>query len=191
MVQKLIFASLILTVPLQAEAPYIAPEQSPYTVISTDYSEPYILQEEYIIEEPLPHTKPAATLNITEINPHQPQVSILSDVATAYNKKQLPTQNMALKNVKLAVDADNITLKQILQNIIAQAEPYTGPWEVKWRLKPENQSLLNQKVNLIAEGTFNDFVFHLTDRVRNMTGTQIFVTHFDAARVIIVSDTYY
>lgn len=120
------------------------------------------------------------------------QVSILSDVANKFNlEQQQDTHNVALKNIRLAVDTDNASLKEIINNIIGQAEVHTGPWNVKWRLKPENQHILNQKVNLIAEGTFSDFAYHLTDRVKNMTGTQLFISSFDTARVIIISDTVY
>lgn len=122
------------------------------------------------------------------------QVSILSDVAEKFNAEEAllqATENVDLKNIRLAVDSDNITLEELINDIITKAEEHTGPWKVKWRLKPENEHILNQRVNLIAEGTFGEFTYHLTDRIKNMTGTQLFLSHFDAARVIVISDTVY
>ncbi len=136
---------------------------------------------------------PTGTLNVTEITPQEHhQVSILSDVATAYNNTPDELhKNIALQNVKIAVDADNVTLKSIINDIVQQAAEHTGPWHVKWRLKPENTHIPNQRVNLIAEAGFDEFIYHLTERVRNMTGTQIFINNFNTARVIVISDTYY
>ena len=117
------------------------------------------------------------------------QVSILSDTAKDFNTEAHTVTNTPLALVRLAVDVENITLRNLVQDIVTQAAEHTGPWKVKWRLKPENTSLLSERVNLIAEGTFNDFTYHLGQRVKNMSGIQLFFTNFDAARVIIVSDT--
>lgn len=119
-------------------------------------------------------------------------VTIVSDVAESYHAIPGAEQkNMALASVRMAVDVENTTLQDLIDNIVLQAAEHTGPWRVKWRLKPENKSLLTTRVNLLAEGSFNDFTFHLAERIKNMTGTQLFFSHFNAARVIVVSDTYY
>lgn len=119
-------------------------------------------------------------------------VTIVSDIAESYHAIPSAEQkNMALASVRMAVDVENTTLQELVDNIVHQAAEHTGPWRVKWRLKPENKNLLTTRVNLLAEGSFNDFTFHLAERIKNMTGTQLFFSHFNAARVIVVSDTYY
>lgn len=97
--------------------------------------------------------------------------------------------NVPLEEVRIVIDVEGVTLRDVVAKIVAQAAPYTGPWTVKWRLKPENMPLLDERVNLTAEAKFGDFVNLLSERVRNMTGTSLFVTTFTDARVMIVADT--
>ncbi len=96
-----------------------------------------------------------------------------------------------LEDIKLVVDVENATLRQVVQDVVGQAAQHTGPWRVKWRLKPENMTLLDEQVNLTAEAPFGAFFALLAERVKNLTGTQLFVTVFGASRVILVTDTFY
>jgi hypothetical protein len=100
-------------------------------------------------------------------------------------------QNIALEDIRIVLDVDNITLREMMTQIVTQAASYTGPWTVKWRLKPENMELLDERVNLTAEANFGEFCDLLTERVKNMTGIQLFVTAFASSRVLMVADTYY
>lgn len=102
-----------------------------------------------------------------------------------------PPANVNIEAVNIVVDVENTTLANIMQAIVEQAAAHTGPWTVKWRLKPENAAIADERVNLTAEAPFGQFVDLLTERVRNMTGTNLFVTSFPQARIIMVSDTYY
>lgn len=96
-----------------------------------------------------------------------------------------------LEDIKLVVDVENATLRQVVQDVVGQAAQHTGPWRVKWRLKPENMGLLDEQVNLTAEAPFGAFFALLAERVKNLTGTQLFVTVFGSSRVILVTDTFY
>ena len=100
-------------------------------------------------------------------------------------------QNIALEDVRLVLDVDNISLRDIMGEVVRQAAVYTGTWTVKWRLKTENMGLLDERVNLTAEAPFGAFCQLLTEKIKNMTGTQLFITAFAGARVIMVTDTYY
>lgn len=99
--------------------------------------------------------------------------------------------SLLLENVKLVMDVEDTTLRSLLVKVVRQAAEYTGPWTVKWRLSPENVDLLDERVNLTAEAPFGEFCNLLTERVKNMTGTQLYVTAFNSSRVILVTDTYY
>lgn len=99
--------------------------------------------------------------------------------------------NVALEDIKVVMDVDNVTLREVMAKIVEQAAAYTGPWTVKWRLRPENLDLLDERVNLTAEANFGEFCDLLAERVKNMTGTQLFVTAFAGTRVLLVTDTYY
>lgn len=99
--------------------------------------------------------------------------------------------NIALENIRVVMDVENVTLRDVMANIVKQAASYTGPWTVKWRLQSQNLDLLDERVNLTAEANFGEFCDMLTERVKNMTGTQLFVTAFAGTRVLLVTDTYY
>jgi hypothetical protein len=100
-------------------------------------------------------------------------------------------QNIALENIRIVLDVDNITLREMMTKIVTQAAAYTGPWTVKWRLRPENMELLDERVNLTAEANFGEFCDLLTERVKNMSGIQLYVTAFASSRVLMIADTYY
>lgn len=100
-------------------------------------------------------------------------------------------ENVALENIRLVLDVENVTLRDVMKAIAGQAAVYTGPWTVKWRLKPENMDLLDERVNLTVEAPFGEFCSLLTERVKNMTGTQLFVTAFESSRILLITDTYY
>lgn len=118
-------------------------------------------------------------------------VLMLSPVATEfYAGTESAVTHQPLSNIGLAIDVENTSLETVINNIVADAAGKTGPWSVKWRLKPENEFIKEQKVNLVAEASFDSFVNLLSERVKNMTGVQLFITVFNGARVIIISDTY-
>lgn len=100
-------------------------------------------------------------------------------------------RNVALEKIQVVLDVSNVTLRDVMTQIVQQAANYTGPWTVKWRLSPENAGVMTERVNLTAEADFGSFCDLLTERVKNMTGTQLFVTAFAGTRVLLVTDTYY
>ena len=89
------------------------------------------------------------------------------------------------------LNLENKTLEQVVGHIVEEARDEAGEWEVKWRVSAENNYILNERVNLIAETSLSEFMSYLVDRVNNMTGIQLFVTVFDKSRIIVISDTYY
>jgi hypothetical protein len=115
---------------------------------------------------------------------------VVKDIAEDHVPGGAP-QNISLEQINVVLDVDNASLRDVMAKIVQQAANYTGPWTVKWRLSPENASLLDEKVNLTAEANFGDFCSLLTERVKNMTGIQLHVTAFAATRVLLVADTYY
>jgi hypothetical protein len=123
----------------------------------------------------------AADVSVTE-----PKVVVMEDTIAGGQP-----QNVAMEQVRIVMDVDNVTLREVMQKIVEQAATYTGPWTVKWRLRPENMALMDERVNLTAEADFGEFCTLLTEKVKNMTGAQLFVTAFASSRVLMVADTYY
>lgn len=103
----------------------------------------------------------------------------------------LDDQYAPIEDIVVAVDLENKTLEQVVSHILKEAEGQAGKWAVKWRVSPENNYILSERVNLIAETNLSEFMSYLVDRVNNMTGIQLFVTVFDQSRIIVISDTYY
>lgn len=100
-------------------------------------------------------------------------------------------QNVSLEGIRVVLDVDNVSLREMMTKIVTQAAAYTGPWTVKWRLRPENMDLLDERVNLTAEANFGEFCDLMTERVKNMSGIQLYVTAFASSRVLMIADTYY
>lgn len=100
-------------------------------------------------------------------------------------------RNVSLEKIQIVLDVSDVTLRDVMAKIVEQAAAYTGPWTVKWRLRPENADIMSERVNLTAEADFGAFCSLLAERVKNMTGTQLFVTAFAGTRVLLVTDTYY
>ncbi|MEC9291459.1 MAG: hypothetical protein VX730_03570 [Pseudomonadota bacterium] len=117
-------------------------------------------------------------------------VMLVPETAKAFHEREL-TSYKDLGDIRVAVNIENATLEQIMEDIVSQAEQKTGPWDIAWRLKNENRYLLDDKVNITAESNFDEFVGYMVDRVNNMSGVQLFVKVFNMSRVIVISDTYY
>lgn len=118
------------------------------------------------------------------------KVAVFSDPDRQFHSGGTP-ENVALENVKLVIDVEDVTLREVVNQVVGQAAEYTGSWTVKWRLKPENSAIADERVNLTAQAGFEDFVGLLTEKVRNLTGVQLFMTAYNEARVILITDTYY
>lgn len=108
----------------------------------------------------------------------------------AYDYK-LEDEYAPVEDIVVNIDLENKTLEEVVTHIIDQAADQAGEWKVKWRVSPQNNYILNERVNLIAETNLSEFMSYLVDRVNNMTGIQLFVTVFDKSRIIVISDTYY
>ncbi|MCP5405046.1 MAG: hypothetical protein H6922_02345 [Pseudomonadaceae bacterium] len=117
------------------------------------------------------------------------EVAVFSDPDKQFHPGGKP-ENVALGHVKLVIDVEDSSLREVVNEIVGQAADYTGPWTVKWRLKPENMAIADERVNLTAEAGFEQFVALLTEKVRNMTGVHLFMTAYEQARVILITDTY-
>jgi hypothetical protein len=118
-------------------------------------------------------------------------VAIVSDEAIESIINEPETGYLPISQIRLTVNAERKTLKAIVDDILKQAAPKSGAWNVKWRLSEDNQFLLRERVNLTAETNFEQFMDYLTDRINNMTGINLFVSVFEASRIIVISDTYY
>jgi hypothetical protein len=117
-----------------------------------------------------------------------PTQPTFNERALSVQRARTRTDLMSLRDYKVVVHEDGQTLPQMLEKIITRAEPFTGPWEVRWKLKLDNQDLLTEKFSLDAETTFGEFVSYLAQYLLNDRGVKLSFALFDRERVVLVSD---
>ena len=93
-----------------------------------------------------------------------------------------------LKEARVSMDADNLPLRRLIQNAMDKVTPYTGPWEVKWKLSRENESLLDERFSLNADTSFSKFVSYVAGFVMNYRGVQLNFELYDKDRILLISD---
>lgn len=131
-----------------------------------------------------PHLQPKGTA----IREALPELPTKSDI---YHGAGVVNDGLSLEKQPLIVSLENTPVRDVVQQVLNQLSSKTGAWTLKWRVQPENEDILEEKVNIIAETDFGNFMTYLTERIKNMTGVQLYVSVFNASRVIIVADTYY
>ena len=95
---------------------------------------------------------------------------------------------MDLRQYKVVLHQDNQTLEELLADILKRAEPFTGPWQVRWKISETNRDLMQEKFSLDAEAPFEEFVSYLAQYIVNDRGVKLSVSLFDSERIIVISD---
>jgi hypothetical protein len=75
-----------------------------------------------------------------------------------------------------------------MNEVMTRAEPFTGPWKIKWKISDENKDILSTKFSLDTETSFDEFVSYLAQYLVNDRGVKITFSLFDRDRVIVISD---
>jgi hypothetical protein len=118
------------------------------------------------------------------------QVAVLPDEDTYFSMRGDDTRYQPLQDVRVALDMENVTIRQAVDSIIGSAAPKAGPWKVRWQLAEENRYLLDEPMHITAETTVDEFLAFLTEKVVNMSGVKLNTKVFNIGRVIVISDTY-
>lgn len=95
---------------------------------------------------------------------------------------------MDIRQYKVVVHEDDQTLEELLSKVLNRAEPFTGPWHIRWKISEQNKQVLEEKFSLDAETTFEEFVSYLAQYVVNDRGVKLSFSLFDNERIIVVSD---
>lgn len=95
---------------------------------------------------------------------------------------------MNIRQYKVVVHEDDQTLETLLGRILKHAEPFTGPWQIRWKISDQNREILTEKFSLDAETNFEEFVSYLAQYVVNDRGVKLTFNLFDNERIIVVSD---
>lgn len=95
---------------------------------------------------------------------------------------------MDIRQYKVIVHQDDQTLDTMMANILKHAEPFTGPWQIRWKISEPNKDLMTEKFSLDAEAPFEEFVSYLAQYIVNDRGVKLSVSLFDSERIIVISD---
>lgn len=95
---------------------------------------------------------------------------------------------MDIRQYKVVVHQDNQSLEDLIATILKHAEPFTGPWQVRWKISDQNRDLMAEKFSLDAEAPFEEFVSYLAQYIVNDRGVKLSVSLFDNERIIVISD---
>ncbi|PZP39990.1 MAG: hypothetical protein DI585_02240 [Pseudomonas fluorescens] len=95
---------------------------------------------------------------------------------------------MDIRQYKVVVHEDDQTLDQLLGKILKHAEPFTGPWQVRWKISEPNKDVVTEKFSLDAEAPFEEFVSYLAQYIVNDRGVKLSFSLFDNERIIVISD---
>lgn len=93
-----------------------------------------------------------------------------------------------LRKYRVVLHEDSRTLESILEKLMDEAEPYVGPWTLKWKISRENSDILAERFSLDAETTFADFVTYISQYILNERGVKLSFNLFDAERILVISD---
>jgi|GEM_PF-1800838 len=93
-----------------------------------------------------------------------------------------------IRDYNVVVHEDNKTLEQLLATTLKRAEPFTGPWSIKWKISRKNQDILTERFSLDVETNFTDFIAYLAQYMVNYRGVQLTFSLFDTERTIVISD---
>jgi hypothetical protein len=136
---------------------------------------------------------PATDANLAGISPaagSAPAVTAMLNPNPAFNLNRARSRSswMDIRQYKVVVHQDNQTIGQMLNEVVAAAEPFAGPWQIKWRLSEDNKTIMNEKFSLDAETNFDEFLSYLSQYVMNDRGVKLSFSLFDTERVIVISD---
>ncbi len=102
---------------------------------------------------------------------------------------ETPIENwIDLQDYQVVVHAEDETLEDILGKVVHSATPFTGKWELKWKLKAENQDILSEKFSLNAETSFADFANYISSYMFSYRGFKLSFNLFDKERIVLVTD---
>jgi len=123
-------------------------------------------------------------------NMYADQDSALTQFYTAEKEGMLPASKwVALEDAPITVHVENEKFEDLMLRAVNNAAVHSGPWNLKWKLKKENEILLYTKFSLDVETNFGEFVSNVKKYIVNYNGVKLYFRVFKEKRVLIVSDS--
>ena len=111
----------------------------------------------------------------------------LQGVADAVAKPTKPAP-MPLASVPVVLHVKDQTLKDIISQVFAAAQPSAGPWMPDWQLQPEHAFILEEKWSVTVESRFAEFMDFVANKVAQTHGIDLAFRRFDQNRLFVISD---
>ena len=93
-----------------------------------------------------------------------------------------------LQDYEVVVHEDNARLEDIMDRVIKRASGYAGPWQVKWKLKPGHDTVLDERFSLNVETSFQEFAEYLSTYMEGYRGFGLQFNIFNNERVLVITD---
>ena len=100
-----------------------------------------------------------------------------------------PAEWVDLEDAPITLHVEDEKFEDLILRAINNAAIHSGPWNLKWKLKKENENLLYTKFSLDAETKFGQFINNVKAYVINYNGVRLYFRVFKEKRVLIVSDS--
>ncbi len=112
-------------------------------------------------------------------------------VGSEYNKaiEFLPPHEwIDIRTARVAAHVENKPFKELIEDVMRDLMPYTGPWKLQWKVSYENLNLLDERFSLNTETTFSKFIADMSAFILNYSGLELTFEMFEKERVLIISD---
>ena len=110
------------------------------------------------------------------------------DIVPSRTRMGSPADWVTLEEYHVVVHEDNRMLRDLIYDLMVRAEPFVGPWQVKWKLSPENEDVLSERFSLDAETTFGNFVNYLSEYLSGYRGFRLRFDIFNSERILVITD---
>ena len=94
----------------------------------------------------------------------------------------------SLGEAKIALNVEDMPLRDVFALIAADVEGEVGAWRVSWQLHPKLEHIAAEKWTVAAEATVDEFIGYVAKKVQDTHGVKLSFKMFGKNRVVIISD---
>ncbi|GEM_PF-5992368 len=95
----------------------------------------------------------------------------------------------SLGDAKVALNVEDMPLRDVFALIAADVEGEVGAWRVSWQLHPKIEHIADEKWTVTAEATVDEFIAYVAKKVQDIHNIKLSFKMFGKNRVVIISDS--
>lgn len=125
------------------------------------------------------------------------QEKVVADADVVKTETPSADASKAVGDLTISVDMETLSvhlqeedqpLKEVFESVFDDLADRAGPWQVVWKLKPENQAIAEEKWTVIADAPFNQFLSYVAKKVKAEKNVALTFQRFDATHTFVISD---